>query len=59
MSRLLWLPRTRGCVAESLTTRVSELAERHATPLPKLTDEMGSLAARVEAHLGKRGASWA
>ena len=58
MSRLLWLPRTRGCVAESLTTRVRELAERHATPLPKLTDEMGSLAARVEEHLAKMGASW-
>ena len=58
MSRLLWLPRTRGCGAESLTTRVCELAERYATPLPKLTDDVASLAARVAAHLGKMGASW-
>jgi type I restriction enzyme M protein len=34
------------------------LAERYATPLPKLTDELETLAARVEGHLKKMGASW-
>ena len=58
MSRLLWLPCTRACGAESLTTRVRELAERYATPLPKLTEDVDALAARVEAHLKSMGASW-
>jgi type I restriction enzyme M protein len=45
-------------VSQSLTTRVRELAERYATPLPKLTEDVESLAACVEAHLAKMGASW-
>jgi type I restriction enzyme M protein len=35
---------------------VRELAERYATPLPKLTEDVEILAARVEAHLAKMGA---
>jgi len=45
-------------VSQTLTGRIRELAERYATPLPKLTDEVATLAARVEEHLAKMGASW-
>jgi type I restriction enzyme M protein len=45
-------------VSQTLTGRIRELAERYATPLPKLTDELETLAARVEGHLKKMGASW-
>ena len=34
------------------------IAERYATPLPKLTDEVATLAARVDEHLKKMGALW-
>ncbi len=50
MSRLRWLPRTRGCGSQSLTTRVRELAERYATPLPNLAEDVECLAARVETY---------
>ncbi len=30
-------------------------AERYATPLPQLTDEVAALASRVEGHLKKMG----
>ena len=33
-------------------------AERYATPLPQLTDEVATLAARVDGHLEKMGAVW-
>ena len=45
-------------VSQTLTSRIRELAERYATPLPQLTDEVATLAARVEEHLAKMGASW-
>ena len=45
-------------VSQSLSSRIRELAERYATPLPKLTDEVETLAARVNDHLKKMGASW-
>ena len=45
-------------VSQTLTGRIRELAERYATPLPKLTDEVETLAARVEEHLKKMGAVW-
>ena len=45
-------------VSQTLTGRIRELAERYATPLPQLTDEVATLAARVEEHLAKMGASW-
>lgn len=32
--------------------------ERYATPLPQLTAEVESLAARVDEHLQKMGAVW-
>jgi type I restriction enzyme M protein len=45
-------------VSQTLTGRIRELAERYATPLPQLTDEVATLAARVEEHLAKMGVSW-
>jgi type I restriction enzyme M protein len=45
-------------VSQTLTGRTRELSERYATPLPKLTDEMETLAARVDEHLKKMGAIW-
>ncbi len=43
-------------VSQTLTGRIRQLAERYATPLPKLTDEVATLAARVDEHLKKMGA---
>jgi type I restriction enzyme M protein len=45
-------------VSQTLTDRIRELAERYATPLPQLTEEVATLAARVEEHLAKMGVSW-
>lgn len=45
-------------VSQTLTGRIRELAERYATPLPKLTEEVETLSARVGEHLKKMGASW-
>ena len=45
-------------VSQVLTGRIKQLAERYATPLPKLTGEVDCLAARVEGHLKKMGAVW-
>jgi type I restriction enzyme M protein len=45
-------------VSQTLTGRIRELAERYVMPLPQLTDEVAVLAAKVEAHLAKMGASW-
>jgi type I restriction enzyme M protein len=45
-------------VSQTLTGRIRELAERYATPLSKLTEEVSTLAARVQEHLKKMGASW-
>ena len=45
-------------VSQTLTGRIRELAERYAAPLPQLTDEVAALAARVEEHLARMGASW-
>ena len=38
--------------------RIRQLAERYATPLPQLTDEVVTLASRVDEHLKKMGAVW-
>ena len=43
-------------VSQTLTGRIRQLAERYATPLPQLTDEVAALAARVDGHLKKMGA---
>ena len=45
-------------VSQTLTGRIRELAERYATPLPKLTDDVETLAARVDEHLKTMGAVW-
>ncbi len=45
-------------VSQTLTGRIRELADRYATPLPRLTDEVAELAARVDEHLQKMGALW-
>jgi len=38
-------------VSQTLTGRIRQLAERYATPLPRLTDEVATLANRVDGHL--------
>jgi type I restriction enzyme M protein len=45
-------------VSQTLTGRIRELAERYDTPMPQLTDEVATLAARVDEHLTKMGARW-
>lgn len=45
-------------VSQTLTGRIRQLAERYATPMPQLTDEVAALAARVDGHLQKMGAAW-
>lgn len=44
-------------VSQTLTGRIRQLAERYATPLPQLADEVATLAARVDGHLKKMGAN--
>ena len=43
------------CVSQTLTGRIRQLAERYATPLPQLTDEVAVLAAKVDMHLKAMG----
>lgn len=45
-------------VSQTLTGRIRELAERYATPLPQLTDEVARLDARVKEHLVSMRAVW-
>jgi len=45
-------------VSQALTGRIRQLAERYAMPLPKLTEEVECLAARVAQHLKNLGAVW-
>jgi type I restriction enzyme M protein len=45
-------------VSQTLTGRIRELAERYVMPLPKLTDEVVGLAARVDGHFKKMGVVW-
>jgi len=42
-------------VSQTLTGRIRQLAERYATPLPQLTDEVATLATKVAGHLKKMG----
>lgn len=45
-------------VSQTLTGRIRQLAERYGTPLPELTAQVETLAARVGEHLKKMGAQW-
>ena len=45
-------------VSQTLTGRIRQLAERYATPLPRLIEEVAVLSARVDEHLKKMGAVW-
>jgi type I restriction enzyme M protein len=45
-------------VSQRLTARVRQLADRYATPLPKLGSELATLSSRVDAHLKEMGALW-
>ncbi len=45
-------------VSQTITGRIRELAERYATPLPALVEEMATYSARVDEHLRRMGASW-
>jgi type I restriction enzyme M protein len=42
-------------VSQTLTGRIRQLAERYASPLPQLADEVEQLAAKVAMHLKKMG----
>ena len=42
-------------VSQALTGRIRQLADRYAEPLPRLTGEVATLAARVDEHLKKMG----
>ncbi len=42
-------------VSQALTRRVKELAERYATPLPQLAEEVAALSEKVAAHLRRMG----
>jgi type I restriction enzyme M protein len=46
-------------VSQTLTSRVRELADRYATPLPQLSQQVEALSARVEEHLKTMGVAWA
>jgi type I restriction enzyme M protein len=45
-------------VSQTLTMRIRELTERYAIPLPKLTNDVSTLNAKVEAHLAAMGVAW-
>lgn len=45
-------------VSQALTGRIKQLADRYAKPLPRLTDEVTALSARVDEHLKRMGAVW-
>ncbi|EKD29047.1 MAG: type I restriction-modification system, M subunit [uncultured bacterium] len=42
-------------ISQRLTQRIKELAERYATPLPKLISETEALTEKVDEHLKKMG----
>jgi type I restriction enzyme M protein len=45
-------------ISQALTGRIKELAERYATPLPRLSEEVEILTSKVDAHLKKMGFVW-
>jgi type I restriction enzyme M protein len=42
-------------VSQALTSRIRQVAERYATPLPQITTEVETFAARVDEHLKRMG----
>ncbi|MGE6777080.1 N-6 DNA methylase [Vreelandella titanicae] len=46
-------------VSQTLTSRVRQLTERYATPLPQLTQRVAELSSKVDEHLIKMGVEWA
>ena len=46
-------------VSQTLTSRVRQLTERYATPLPQITQRVEELSSKVDEHLKKMGAEWA
>ena len=45
-------------VTQQLASRIKELDERYAEPLPQLVDEVEMLSSRVDEHLTRMGLSW-
>jgi type I restriction enzyme M protein len=45
-------------VSQVLASRIKQLAERYATPMPLLASEVEAQAARVDEHLQKMGFAW-
>jgi type I restriction enzyme M protein len=45
-------------VSQALTGRIRQLADRYATPLPALGEELEGLAGRVDEHLKAMGFVW-
>jgi type I restriction enzyme M protein len=44
--------------SQTLTSRVRELAQRYAVPMPAIADKVKQLSTRVDAHLKKMGFVW-
>ena len=60
-----WMAHLSACVeseidrvSQTLTGRTRQLADRYATPLPRLVDKLEVLSDRVHVHLAKMGAPW-
>jgi len=45
-------------ISQALTGRIKELAERYATPLPRITEYVEILSNKVEEHLKRMGFVW-
>ena len=45
-------------ISQALAGRVKQLAERYATPVPKLVAEVEALSAKVDEHLKRMGFAW-
>ena len=45
-------------ISHRLTQRIKELAERYETPMPRMTENVADLEAKVYTHLTKMGFVW-
>jgi type I restriction enzyme M protein len=45
-------------ISHRLTQRIKELAERYETPMPRMTENVADLEAKVNTHLTKMGFVW-